>query len=152
MSTLSKNLKDLVDLDEYNKRTPQFIEDHKTFLTRRNRFLDAMLRQLGRELTHDLQSLYRNPDQLETRLQHRQDILSHYDTLSACRGTGQNYHHTEFYLHPSGLAQWINAMAGFTPLQEEDLLFLGMFAQADLQDLPVAVSWMPRYAPHHKEQ
>ncbi len=146
LETTVHQLNDLVETEDYKTLTPTFNENHQTFITRRNAFLETMLCRMGRDLTQDLQSLYPNPAQLETQLEHRQNILAHYDTLSAQRGTAQNYQYNQSAIKPSGLAQWINALTGFHPLDDQERLFLDQFAQANLEDLASSTPWMPLYS------
>ncbi|MFC5049174.1 hypothetical protein ACFPK9_00880 [Rubritalea spongiae] len=139
-------LNDLVDPDTYAADTREIMETEQDFQLRRNQFLELLLRRLGRGLSSDLNTIYHTPNQQQTGIDIKQQFLADYPSLSSRRGTAQNYKHSQTSLHLSGLANTINTLCGFPPLNEQHRLFLGMFNQADLKDMPLLNAWMPHYS------
>ncbi|WP_020684024.1 hypothetical protein [Rubritalea marina] len=138
-------LDDLVDLESYAEQTTAIIEGKPSFVRRRNQFLEMLLKRFGRGLSNELNALYQTPNQRELGVDIRQQFLSQLPALSGRRGTSQNYRSATPSLHLSGLINTINTLCGFDPLTEQNRIFLGLFAQADLKDISMLQAWMPHY-------
>ncbi|MEO1625177.1 MAG: hypothetical protein AAFV25_08455, partial [Bacteroidota bacterium] len=105
-------------IEQYKVKLAEFTEDQRTFLTRRNRFLEHLLARFGRSLDTFLQSIHvsnataQQRIEMETRLR----LLDHYPRLSSERSRAINPYKTkDFMAQYSGLRQWIETLYDMIP-------------------------------------
>lgn len=125
-------------IELYLGKLAEFREDKRTFLERRNHFLDHLLARFGLNLSAYTAYLEKTAGHtganIESReIEAKQRVLSNFKELGAQRGKAFNIYqeNTDFSSQYSGLRRWVETLLDFTPESIETFRFNERFIEGN---------------------